>query len=232
MIENRFTLLIDVETANDVDCPFTYDVSARMTDFQGNIWEERAYVIRDIFVNERELMETAYYADKIPEYVEDLRAHRREMANFMYMRRELLDMMAAYDCHTVAAYNCSFDRNALNNTLRYITKSKYRWFFPYDTEFICIWNIACQSICQTKEYKMFAEEHQLISNYGHNYRATAETVFAFLSNNPNFTEEHKGLEDVQIENQILTYCLNNFNEFDKGMGINRGCWNWVKREID
>lgn len=218
--------IIDVETANTTDCALTYDVSMIFVDDDDNIMDERAYVVRDIFCNERELMKNAYYADKMPEYIADLRNGDRRMIDFMDMWHEVNMLMRRYDCHTVAAYNCNFDRNALNNTLRYISKSKYRWFFPYGTEFICIWNMACNTICQTSEYKTFAETSRYYSNHGKNYRATAETVYAFLTNNPLFNEEHKGLEDVKIERVIFNKCM----ELNPSvMGISRGCWQRVKR---
>lgn len=225
MIDENLCLL-DVESANDTTDALTYDVSCRFCNSNGNIFDERAYVIRDIFVDEHELMKQAYYASKMSEYSEDIRAGKRQMINFLDMRFEILKLMKEYDCHTVAAYNCSFDRNALNTTLRFLTKSKYRWFFPYDTKFVCIWNMACNTICQTSEYKTFAELYRYYSNNGKNYRATAETVYAFLSQNPNFNEEHKGMEDVRIEYEIMKECLKITPEF---MGISRGCWQKVKR---
>lgn len=230
MTDNK--LLVDVETANETDCALTYDVSTYMIDKDCKILTQHAFVVRDVFNDMRDVVKQAYYANKIPEYIEDLQNHNREMRNFMALRRILLDEMTEYNCKTVVAYNCRFDRNALNNTLRYLTKSRFRWFFPYDTEFMCIWNMACQTICQTEEYKTFAELNNFISNFGRNYRATAETVYAFLTNNPSFSEEHKGLEDVKIENEILKYCLQNYNDFPNGMGIRPWCWQSVKREID
>ena len=225
MIDENMCLL-DVETANDIKDALTYDVSCRFLNTQNKIFDERAFVVRDVFVNEHELMKQAYYASKMSEYSEDIRAGKRQMINFLDMRFEILKIMKEYDCHTVAAYNCSFDRNALNTTLRYLTKSKYRWFFPYNTKFVCIWNMACNTICQTSEYKTFAELYRYYSNNGKNYRATAETVYAFLSQNPNFNEEHKGMEDVRIEHEIMNECLKMNPEL---MGINRGCWQKVKR---
>ena len=163
MTDNK--LLLDVETANDTDCAFTYDISSRIINPQGEILTEHAFVVRDIFNDMRDVVKQAFYAEKIPEYIEDLQNHNKQMENFMYARRIILDEMTYYNCNTVVAYNCRFDRNALNNTLRYLTKSRFRWFFPYDTEFMCIWNMACQTICQTEEYKNFAELNNLISNH-------------------------------------------------------------------
>ena len=224
-------LLLDVETANDTDCALTYDISTRLIDEHNNILTQHAFVVRDVFNGMRDIVKEAYYGDKLDEYITDLQQKNRQMIDFMLARHIILDEMAQHDCKTVVAYNCRFDRNALNNTLRYLTKSKYRWFFPYDTEYICIWNIACQSVCQTKEYKEFAEANGFISNHGKNYRANAQTVYGFLINDPSFAEEHKGLEDVTIEQQILHHCLRNFSDFPYGLGIRPNCWQNVKREL-
>ena len=225
-LTERFILVLDVETANDTMDALVYDIGWRIIDLFGHVHAEGSFVIRDIFVYERELMKVAYYGSKIPEYVSDIRAGKREMVDFLEARRRILAIMKKFNCHTVAAYNANFDRNALNTTLRFLTKSKQRYFFPYGTEFICIWNMACNSICQSGEYKTFAETNRHFSNHGKNYRATAETVYAFLTGNAEFTEEHKGLDDVKIECEIFIKCLERGGNV---MGISRGCWQKVKR---
>ena len=225
-LNERFILVIDVETANLIDCALVYDIGWRIIDIYGNTHAEGSFVIRDVFVYERELVKSAYYCEKIPEYVNDIQQGKRRMIDFYDARREILNVMKKYNCHTVAAYNMHFDRNALDNTLRYLTKSKQRWFFPYSTKFVCIWNMACNSVCQSSEYRSFAEMNRYYSNYGKNYKATAETVYAFLTNNPHFEEEHKGLDDVNIECVILMHCLNHNCPL---MGIKRNCWMKVKR---
>ena len=227
-LSNRYLLLIDVETANTTDDAFVYDIGGVVMDIEGNIYESFSFTIREVFNGERELMEQAFYGYKIPEYITTLRAGKRKMVDFLEARSYILDLMTRYNITTVAAYNCNFDRNALNTTLRYLTKSKYRWFFPFGTEFVCIWNMACQTICQTSEYKTFAEHNHYISNHGKNYRATAETVYAFITNNADFTEEHQGLDDVLIESKILVKCCE-WKEFPYGVSIKRNCWKNVKR---
>ena len=225
-LTDRFILVLDVETANSLDDALVYDIGWRIIDLFGKVYAEGSFVIRDIFVYERAIVKEAFYADKIPEYVRDIQNGTREMVNFMEARRRILNIMKRFNCHTVAAYNANFDRNALNKTLRFLTKSKYRYFFPYNTQFICIWNMACNSICQRGEYRTFAETNRHYSNHGKNYRATAETVYAFLTNNADFTEEHKGLDDVKIECEIFVKC---FEEMGEVMGIKRNCWMNVKR---
>lgn len=226
-ITDRYILVLDVETANDTTDAIVYDIGFMLIDlYTGAICEQGSFVIRDTFVYERELVKVAYYGNKIPEYIADIQQGKRQMIDFLTARRHILNIMEKYDCHTVAAYNCNFDRNALNTTLRFLTKSKYRYFFPYSTNFVCIWNMACNSVCQRGEYRTFAESNYYISNHGKNYRATAETVYAFLTNDPSFKEEHKGLDDVKIECEIFVKC---FEEIGGVMGIKRNCWMNVKR---
>lgn len=225
----NYILVLDVETANSLEQPFVYDIGGVITDKRGNIYESFSFVIRDIFVYERELMQTAYYADKIPDYVAGINAGKRVMIDFYQARRYIFNLMKKYNVRDVAAYNAHFDRNALNMTQRWLTKSKSRYFFPYGTNFICIWNMACQTICQRKTYKDFCEQHSFISRRGTNYSTSAETVYRYLTINAEFTEEHKGLDDVIIETYIMRRCFSSHKAMPHGKGIRRNCWMDVKR---
>lgn len=228
-MNKKYYLILDVETTNSLEQPLVYDIGGVVADKRGNIYESFSFVIRDIFVYERELMQTAYYANKIPEYVAGLQAGARQMVDFYQARRHILNLMEHYNIHDVAAYNAHFDRNALNTTQRWLTKSKSRYFFPYDTNFICIWNMACQTICQRKTYKEFCEQNGFISRRGTNYSTSAETVYRYLVINAKFTEEHKGLDDVLIESYIMRRCFESHKAMPYGKGIRRNCWMDVKR---
>lgn len=238
MIDRRihYYLVIDVETANTLEQPFVYDIGGCVTDKQGRIYETFSFVIRDIFVYERALMQTAYYAEKIPEYVFDIKENKRIMIDFYNARMYILNLMRKYNITDVAAYNAHFDRNALDITQRWLTKSKYRYFFPYGTNFICIWNMACQTICQRITYKEFCERNNLTSNRkgtpnAKNYSTSAETVYKYLINNPSFEEEHKGYDDVIIETEIMKRCFKSHKAMPYGKGIRRNCWMDVKRAV-
>ena len=238
MADNRihYYLALDTETTNGLDQPLVYDIGGAIVDKQGRVYEHFSFVIRDIFVHERELMQTAYYADKIPEYAADIREGKREMINFMFARRFILNLMEKYNVKDVAAYNAHFDRNALNTTIRWLTKSRVRYFFPYGTNFVCIWNMACQTICQRITYRRFCEEHQHFSGNGHgtnkkarNISTSAENVYRYLILNPEYQEEHKGLDDVLIETEIMKRCFSSHKAMPHGKGIRRNCWLDVKR---
>ena len=214
-------LVIDVETANNMDNPLVYDIGFAVTDNTGYIYEQHSFIIRDVFVCECELMCSAYYAYKIPLYVQALAENKIKIADFKYVRAVILNVMEKYNITTVCAYNASFDINALNNTLRYLTKSKYRWFFPYGTEINCIWSMACQVLYTQKSFGKFAIENGFISPKGF-IQTSAEIGTRYLTKDTKFEEEHTGLADVLIEIQIMVKCYKQHKKMDKS--VNRACY--------
>lgn len=83
-------------------------------------------------------MRTAYYNWKIPRYVEELRAGTRKMATTYEIRQASL-ILSSDTAKEVAAYNARFDDNALRITQRWVTCSKFRYWFPFDS--VEIWDI-------------------------------------------------------------------------------------------
>ena len=133
------------------------------------------------------------------------------------MKKEICkEDMKLYNTNRVGAYNMSFDKKALNNLVRYTSKSWLRWFFPYGTEFFCIWNFACSVLLNTKSYIDFAIENNLISE-ADNILTSAECAYKFITKDTEFREEHKGLEDVNIERQIMAYCFSKHKPMAKGL---------------
>ena len=233
MIDKRrhYVLVLDTETANtltellpavfgedgeiikpertrlDMSSTFVYDCGWAVADTHGNIYETASYVNRDIFNGERDLMRTAYYADKIPRYVEDLQAGTRTMANTWEIRQAMLDTIEKYGIKEWAAYNARFDQNALNNTQRYHTGSKYRYWFPFNSlEPWDILKMARDVVASMPTFQAFCMTHGFINGNG-NPSLSAETVYRFIIGDPTFVESHTGLEDVQIEVRIMAYCF-------------------------
>lgn len=220
-MKKQYFLILDVETANSTTDALVYDLGVAVADRSGNIYETASFIISDIFMDEADLMTSAYYAEKIPQYYEGIEAHDFEVTSFYQARKAILNLMEKYGITKVCAYNANFDRSALNTTQRWLTKSKYRFFFPYNTEFYCIWHMACQVICTQKRYRKFCEQNNFIKPSG-NIHTNAETVYAYMTKNSNFDEAHTGLQDVLIEAEILAKCFAQHKKMDKS--INRMCW--------
>ena len=210
----HYVLVLDTETANtlvdedgklDMSNVLMYDCGWSVVDTSGEIYTERSYVNRDVFCEERELMQSAYYAKKIPMYCLDLQMGRRIMANTYEIRQAMLADMEMYGVHEVVAHNARFDLNALNIILRYTTKSKFRYWFPDGTEIWDTMKMARDVIHNMPTYRKFCEEFDLKTANGR-LSTTAENLYRFIINDPYFEESHTGLEDVQIEREIMFYC--------------------------
>ena len=214
-------IVLDIETANDIPDTFAYDVGFVVADRKGTIYEEESFVIKDVFIRERELMQSCYYANKLPLYEERIANGSAKVVSLFTVRRKIAHYIAKYNIKKVYAYNANFDRNGLNTTMRYLTKSKYRWFFPYGVEICCIWHMACQTICNRMDYCLFCAKNGYYSTRG-NMTTNAETVYKYLTKNADFEEEHTGLADVHIELEILCKCLTYHEKINRN--INRGCF--------
>lgn len=210
----HYVLLLDTETANtitdqkgrlDMTSVLVYDCGWCVMDTRGNIYKEQSFVNRDIFFDESELMKSAYYAAKIPQYLEDIRQGIRQVANTYQIRQAMLTDMAEYGITEVVAHNARFDLNALNLLQRWTTKSKYRYWFPYGTDIWDTLKMARDVILKMPTYKRFCEQHGFLTKTG-KLSATAENLYRFIAKDPTFQEEHKGLDDVRIEREIMIYC--------------------------
>ena len=218
MIDKRkhYIIVLDTETCNgimtdgklDLSDSLVYDLGFAVVDKQGNVYETASLVISNTFYGMADVMMSAYYADKIPQYKEDIQMGKRKVVSFFTARKMLIDTMKKYHTHTIAAHNAGFDVRALNNTYRYLTKSRCRYFFPYSTEIWCTLKMARQTIGKQKLYKEYCEKHNYLTMHKvPQLRLTAEIIYRYLTNNNNFDENHTGLEDVLIEKDILARCL-------------------------
>lgn len=209
-------LVIDTETTNSIDDPFTYDVGFAVVRATGEVIETHSYVVADIFLD-NEMMASAYFAEKIPQYWEDIKNGKRQLRRFKTIRSILRDVVQQYGIRYIVAHNASFDYRSLNYTQRLLTSSKYRYFFPWGVEIWDTLKMARQTLKTNENYRQFCIDNGF--TYGKEdkpqLRFTAEIIHRFLTGDLGFIEEHTGLEDVLIEKDILAYCLANGVESGK-----------------
>lgn len=226
-MDKRRTYLIgiDTETANpiqdgeklDLTQSLVYDVGWMVTDKKGTKYKKRSYIVAEIFLD-KELMKSAYYKDKVPKYWEAIERGEKKLARFMNIRKVFLSDCKKYNVKAVFAHNASFDLRALNNTIRLLTGSKQRYFFPYGLE---IWDTLKMSrdVFKTlKGYTSFCEEYGYKTKHKPpQNRYTAEVLYKYISGNYDFEEQHMGLEDVEIETEILVYCFRSHKKMRKAL---------------
>ena len=99
-----------------------------------------------------------------------------------------------------------FDYRSTNTTQRYLTYSRYRYFFPKDIPLWDTLSMARDTIVKQKTYIRFCENNGYCTKNG-KPRATAEILYRYITNDVDFTESHTGLEDVLIEKEIFVKCI-------------------------
>lgn len=214
-IDRRHTyyIMIDTETANtftadgklDASSAQVYDMGIAVTDKHGNIYEEYSLVNHDVWCR-TEMMNSAYYAEKLPKYREQLADGTRKMSNTYEMGKLMRELCEAYQPRAIIAHNARFDVMALNSTQRYMTASKYRYFLPYGMPVWDTMKMAQQTIYKQKTYKKWCAENGYMTK-NNQPRKTAEILYRYITNQDDFEEAHTGLEDVRIEAVIFAHCM-------------------------
>lgn len=198
-------MMIDTETTNDIDCPLVYDLGFCVLDNDFKVRASYSFVNADIFCDD-ELMKSAYFAEKVPQYWEDIKNGFRVLKSFRSIERIFKRVCREWKVDKIIAHNARFDYRALQNTKRYITTSKSRFFFPYGMKFVDTLKMSREVFKNDENYRIFCTENDYLTRYYKN-RYTAEIIYQFLSGNMEFKEEHTGLADCLIEKDIFAYCM-------------------------
>lgn len=229
----NYRIVVDTET-----CPldkdfegvspqnmFVYDIGWAVVDKRGKVYRTRSFINADVFIAEKELMKSAYYANKVPKYWEEIKSGDRILTAFSIIRKIFLEDMAEFEITEIYAHNMRFDYGSLNNTERYLTKSKYRYFFPYNVEICDTLRMARDVLGTMPTYKKFCEKNGFLTKNGQP-QMKAETIYRFITKNLDFVESHTGLEDVMIEKDILAYCYRQHKK------MNRLCWDNQSHKVN
>lgn len=212
-----YRIVLDTET-----CPYDetvetvlasnqlpYDISWIVVNDDGEVFEQRRFAVAETFLEEKELLKNAFFADKIPSYWEQIKRNECELKKFANIRKQLIADVQHYFITEIYAFNSDYDETVLNVASRWFSKSKYRYFLPNGTMFKDIMALSKECIFPTEEYQNFCFENGFITKHKNpRARNNAEVVFRYITNNLDFEEEHKGLDDCFIEKEIMVFCLN------------------------
>lgn len=205
---NRFHkyLLIDTETANSLDDPMTYNFAGSVIDQHGNVYEEGNFINADVFFGKSELMQTAYYANKIPQYLEQIERGEIKVVSWYEIKMWVKEMCEKYNIKAIIAHNARFDYRSCTVTQRMETCSRFRYFFPKGVEIWDTLKMAQDTICKQPRYIKWCNDNGYCCKNG-KPRATAEILYRYISKDADFEEAHKAMEDVQIEREIFWHCV-------------------------
>lgn len=217
----RKFIVLDCEATQEVktrecrpDAALVYDLGWIVTDGE-NVYERRSLVISDVYFTRA--METAYYAEKLPQYAEGLFTGEWIMTNMVKARELFAADCADYDVREVWAYNCKYDRVALAHTCEVLSNGFIRDFFPAGVKVRDIWGAAGSTICATVKYVEWCMENGYVSAKG-NPTTNAEVVIRYLTGE-NFIEAHTALADCESELAILVAVKKRKQKMDTREGV-------------
>ena len=198
-------IVLDTETTNSLEDPIAYDIGFAVIDENGKVYAKFSFVVAEVFLD-KELMASAYFADKIPQYWKDIEDGERELRKLSTIRQTLNRVCKEFEVEAIIAHNARFDYRSTAVTQRYLTSSKYRYFLPYGVELWDSLKMAREVFKNDEEYAEFCYKNDYLTSRGVR-RYTAEILYRFITNDNSFIESHTGLEDVMIEKDIFVECM-------------------------
>lgn len=201
-----------------------YDVGYIVADLKGNIFAEHSFAcLPCVWENLSTTMKTAQETVKqmthrnIKEILETPEKYQWVTISDIY--NSLKNDIIKYNVKEIWAYNCTFDKNAM---IRLFADDL---FDELNVVWLDIWSAIIMTKCLTEKYVNFCKENNFLTDKG-NCKTSAEIVYAYLTNDVNFKEEHTGKSDCKIEYKILLTAKNTKKKID---GTLKNPWKLVKR---
>lgn len=204
-------IVLDTETCDrlrrQTDQPepwnsLVYDIGWLVVDGD-TVLERRSFAVAET-ITDAALMQSAYYADKLPAYYEGIGATddaKWKIASFLDIWRTFRADCKTYRVYQIWAYNCTFDKQALDSTMRTYSNGFAPFFAPYRCIWRDIWDYS-SCITGTRAYVRWTQAHGYISAMG-NPSTSAECVYRYIKHDAAFIEDHTALSDAAIELEIL-----------------------------
>lgn len=201
-------IVFDTETTSLIK-PFCYDIGYII--INSDNWQtlkEGSFIVEQTWHN-LPLFCSAYYADKRPNYIKEMKAKKIKMNKFGYICQQIKRDINNFNVEIGFAYNSKFDEKVFNFNCDW-----YKCINPFD-------NIPIKDIrgfvhhnLMNENFYNFCEENNLFTE-SKNYSTTAEDIYKYITNNIEFVESHTALDDSKIESEILKFCI------EKGADLNK-----------
>lgn len=190
---NKPTLFVVTDIETTLKYRMAFDVSWQVIDRHGKVYDKASYLIKETFA-----LDIPYFRSKMGEYFQDTYDHKIEPVSMLFIRDRFNDSMETLrnQGHNVifAAYNAAFDARYLGETCYKLTEKQ---FLGVPMWMLCIWQFWCESAPKTYNY----------ATPKGNPKTSAEYVYRFEMNDPDFVEKHIAHHDVSIEKEILLKVL-------------------------
>lgn len=199
---------LDTETIGGIQFPqCAYHVGGIIHDRQGNIIASFNYLIAEFW---EQIKNDSYAKKNFYKYKEMVENGVATMCPTIEQAITMVEsLLSFYNVSTVMAFNSGFDigRGACAPLVE-------------NRDFVDLWLMALQTLAIRKKYATFCTEHNLKSSTGKSCATNAQTFYAYLTENPEYSEEHTAFEDSKIEMEIFLACVKTHKKFTQNCHVN------------
>lgn len=212
----KYLMFIDTETIGTLNVkesvlPFEIGMKIYDTDTQ-KVVKEKSYLVRKFF-NNKYIMLSTFSATKYPNYFEKLENDKRyKTMSVNDISKDIEKTISRYGIKIMVAHNGQFDKQAMSRLF-----NEFEVNDPFAKLDLLDTMQVSKNITFSKDYTDFCisnkdnlnsiKESNFITNSGR-VRTTAQAIYCYLTNNPDFQEAHTGLEDIDIEISIFQESIN------------------------
>jgi DNA polymerase III epsilon subunit-like protein len=226
--QNNITL-IDTETVGTFGSPIIHDFAYKTKTKDFETLTTKRYLVKELHeVNPFMLYTSDFYQTKKALYDKVKADGSVEIKPWKEIITEFISDLRSDRVKVISAYNVAFDYKAINATNQFFNNGDKKVMDTIDKKsLLCIYNLACETVLDTDDYRKYATMKDFISDKG-NYLSNAEACYAYLTQNASFEEEHTALADVEVEWQILEHIIKNCShKVQYGMFYN--CWQKIQK---
>lgn len=198
-------MTIDTETVGGASTPTgAYNYGGIIHDKAGDIYATFSILVMEHY---DEIAKDDYAKKTFPLYKARLdKGEITSVASEEDAIQIIRNLCRFYGVKYIMAYNSGFD----------FVKTRCKELLD-EFEFIDIYLMALQTITHLKGYGRFCNEHEMYSKSGKTCSTTAEAVYAFITNNQEYKEEHTALSDAMIEMEIFKRCTKMKKRYTKNV---------------
>ena len=200
-MRRNYYLMLDTETYGGFKEPIVYDLGMAIVDKKGKVYAKYSFVISETFHDKA--IETAYFANKIPMYFQELEMGKRKEISFEGARWIANELVKRWNVKATVAHNARFDCTALDHTAKVFG---FPSFFETEVVWFDTLQMAADTIGKQPTYHRFCERNGYMTARG-KPQLKAEVLYRYCAGDENFIESHTGLEDVMCEKVIFVCCL-------------------------
>ena len=169
--------------------------------------KEKSYLVRKFF-NNKYIMLSTFSATKYPNYFEKLENDKRyKTMSVNDISKDIEKTIQRYGIKIMVAHNGNFDKTAMARLFEdFETNNPFKKLDLLDTmeisKIITFSKDYANYCIANKDILNSVKDSCFITNSGR-VRTTAQAIYSYLTQNPNFEESHTGLEDIDIEIEIF-----------------------------